>query len=60
MLNRIIDKRYGLERDTLLIGNVLPSGLPKALGDSIMSRARETGGVLECPWPGFRDPAGSA
>lgn len=55
MLRLIIDKRYDDNKDTLLIGNFAFSELAKNIGDSIASRIQETGGVIQCDWPSFRN-----
>lgn len=56
-LTYLIDKRYGMKRDTLLLANVKPSELLTRLGASIVSRMQETGGIVECNWPSFRGGA---
>ena len=43
----LMDARYREERDTLLIGNATRDALSDLLGPSIVSRMRETGGVIE-------------
>ncbi|MEE9602564.1 MAG: ATP-binding protein [Thermoguttaceae bacterium] len=54
MLNHIIDFRYGEMRDTLLIANLTPEALQESIGESIADRLRETGGIMVCDWPSFR------
>jgi DNA replication protein DnaC len=54
MLNHLIDLRYGDMRDTLIIANLQPADLKAKLGESIVDRMRETGGIIECTWPSFR------
>ena len=54
MLDYLIDLRYGDLSDTLLISNMTPDVLAKALGESISDRLRETGFVLPCKWESFR------
>lgn len=56
-LTYLIDKRYVVERPTLLIGNIKPAELQARLGASIVSRMQETGGIVECNWPSFRGGA---
>lgn len=56
MLNHLVDVRYGDAKDTLLVANHTPKTLKASLGDSVSSRLRETGGVVECKWRSFRDP----
>lgn len=57
LLTHLIDKRYGSERDTLLISNLKQEDFMAALGPSIVSRLIETGGVVNCNWPSFRTHA---
>lgn len=54
LLNNIIDHRYADERCTVVISNLTPSGLSKSLGPSILDRAAETGGLVECNWKSYR------
>jgi len=55
LLSYMIDRRYNSGRDTLLIANLLPDSLINSLGDSIVSRMSETGGIIECTWPSYRE-----
>lgn len=54
LLNELINRRYNSIADTLLISNLDPSAAEQDLGASIVSRARETGGLVECDWASFR------
>jgi DNA replication protein DnaC len=54
-LTDLIDRRYGMKKDTILISNMTRAELPAALGPSIISRLHETGGVIECNWESFRE-----
>lgn len=54
MLPDILDRRYANLTDTILISNLEPKILPESLGESIMSRIREHGGIIPCSWPSFR------
>ena len=54
LLTELINDRYADMRDTLLISNQRASDLERALGPSIVSRMRETGGIIECTWKSFR------
>lgn len=54
LLRYIIDRRYQDKKDTLLISNGEPKAIAENLGDSIMSRCNETGGLKECKWKSFR------
>jgi DNA replication protein DnaC len=47
ILTYIIDKRYSSMRPTIIIGNLTPESLISCLGDSVVSRINETGGVIE-------------
>lgn len=53
-LTRIIDKRYGALRPTILIANLKPDELTKAVGLSIASRMTESGSVVVCDWKNYR------
>lgn len=50
----IIDKRYGAMKDTILISNASKRDFDLSMGDSIISRMQETGGIIECNWGSFR------
>lgn len=55
LLTYLIDKRYGSQSDTLLIGNCKDAEEVVArVGPSIASRIQECGSVIECNWPSFR------
>lgn len=56
MLHHIIDRRYDVKRDTLLIGNLKPEALPDELGSSVLSRVMECGEIIQCEWGCFRKP----
>lgn len=55
MLRHMLDVRYGDKKDTILIANLKPDAMQESLGASICDRLRETGGIIECTWPSFRD-----
>ena len=43
--------------DTILIGNVgTPNELQELMGIPMADRIRETGGVIVCDWPSYREP----
>lgn len=42
----LVDARYGAMKDTIIITNATQSQLSSVIGDSILRRARETGGAL--------------
>jgi len=54
LLTHLIDRRYGAEKDTLLISNQTKPAFLESMGESITSRIEETGGVAECNWPSYR------
>lgn len=54
-LTDIIDRRYGMQRDTIIICNLTRQEIAAALGTSIVSRLHECGEVIECNWPSFRE-----
>lgn len=53
-LRRLIDKRYQLNRPTLLVSNERPDGLAESMGESVASRINESGGFIECKWADLR------
>jgi len=55
LLSHLVDLRYDAGRDTIIIGNIKESEVTSALGHSIVSRANETGGVVVCDWPSYRE-----
>lgn len=55
ILTELIDARYGDLTSTLLVSNQTPEGFEQSVGDSIVSRLNEAGGILKCNWPSFRD-----
>lgn len=55
LLGSLVDSRYGAMRDTVLVSNLSRREFERAIGSSIMSRMSETGGIIECNWPSFRD-----
>lgn len=59
-LRRLIDKRYGAHRPTVLIGNLDAKQFAERVGNSIVSRITEVGTVIVCDWPSFRTPKGAA
>ena len=50
----IIDHRYDQMKATILITNAEEKDLAKELGASIVSRCRESGGVVSCNWESYR------
>jgi len=51
----LLNKRYAAEKDTVLVCNLTIEQLPEVFESSILSRIQETGGVVVCDWPSFRD-----
>lgn len=54
LLTHLIDVRYDGGQDTVLISNQAESVFADGVGESIMSRLKETGGIIPCDWPSFR------
>lgn len=54
VMTDLIDRRYSMERDTILISNQTPDDFAATIGDSILSRLNEHGAILSCSWSSFR------
>ena len=54
LLYELINRRYNAISDTLIISNQDVSQLEASLGPSLISRMRETGGIINCNWDSFR------
>ena len=54
LLTHLIDGRYRAVKDTVIISNQTHNQFRKSIGTSIYSRLIETGAVIECTWPSFR------
>jgi DNA replication protein DnaC len=54
LLYELLNRRYNAMSDTLLISNQDIESLEKSLGPSLISRMKETGGIIECDWGSFR------
>jgi DNA replication protein DnaC len=54
LLYELLNRRYNDMKDTLLISNQDVGHLTAALGPSLVSRMRETGGIFECKWESYR------
>lgn len=50
----LVNIRYGAMLDTVFISNQTKKEFEANVGDSIVSRMVETGGVIECNWESFR------
>lgn len=57
-LHRIVCRRYDDVSDTLLISNDNKTDFQKLVGDRVVSRMIETGGIIEANWPSFRKAGG--
>ena len=53
-LVNLIDHRYDRMLVTLLVGNIAPNEVTARLSPSIVSRMKETGGIINCDWPSYR------
>jgi len=54
ILGHLIDRRYGAQKDTLLISNQTKENFLSSIGESAASRIRETGGMIICDWESYR------
>ena len=54
VLTDLIDRRYSMLRDTILISNQTADDFCATAGESILSRLSEHGAILECTWESFR------
>lgn len=54
LLTHLIDRRYGAQKDTLIISNQTREKFLESIGESVSSRIIETGGVAVCDWPSYR------
>lgn len=54
LFSHILDKRYCARKDTIVIGNLKPEVLSGNLGESVVSRLNETGGIVNFDWKSFR------
>ena len=55
MLSLVIDRRYDAMLDTILVTNEREEEFVKSIGPSAASRLQETGGIILCAWPSFRE-----
>jgi len=53
-LRELVSDRYHAKRDTVLISNDSHAGFAEFLGEPIVNRARQGGGIIECDWECFR------
>ena len=55
LLDHLINKRYGQMKETILISNSNQQSLENSLGPANVSRMNETGMLVSCKWPSFRE-----
>lgn len=58
VLTDLVDKRYGLCRDTILLSNQTETEFFQSIGSSVYDRVIETAGVLVCDWASYRAAPG--
>jgi len=56
VLHSLIDRRYRDMRPTILIANGTPQRLAEDVGEAVVDRMNELGGVIPMDWPSFRHP----
>lgn len=56
-LNNILDHRYDAMLVTIIIANLSLADFKTQISASIRSRAEETGGLIVCDWPSYRQAA---
>lgn len=54
LLTHLIDRRYSEKKDTLLLSNQTSKQFQEAMGESVVSRILQTGGIAVCDWESFR------
>lgn len=54
LIFELLNRRYGMMRDTLIISNLDLARFQAFVGDALVSRMNEVGGVIECNWDSFR------
>lgn len=54
ILTHILDRRYGAMAPTIIIANLTEADLMNCLGESIIDRLTETGGIIEINGPSHR------
>jgi DNA replication protein DnaC len=55
VMDHIIDKRYDAVKSTIIISNDTAAGLKQALGESVVDRMRQCGGIVEMGKKSFRE-----
>lgn len=56
-LFEMLNRRYGRQVDTILIGSQSVEQFCADIGDSLVSRMQENGCLINCTWESFRRPA---
>lgn len=54
IITHVIDRRYGANLPTIIIGNLTPESMERNLGESVVSRASETGGIIVMTGKSYR------
>lgn len=54
LLFELLNARYNSQHGTILISNETREAFGQAIGASMLDRMKETGGIIECNWPSFR------
>ena len=54
IINEIINDRYEMDRQTVLIGNVSFAEAEKILGSRVIDRVKDNGEILFFEWDSFR------
>lgn len=55
LLFELLDRRYRDMRDTVVIANQTLAEFTAGMGSALCSRMSESGGLVECTWPSFRE-----
>lgn len=55
LLTYLLDRRYGAMRPTIILSNATEATFREQVGASVWDRISETGVVLKCLWPSFRN-----
>lgn len=55
LLFQVIDKRYNAGTAVIMIANQTREEFDASMDGSILSRMNETGGIILCDWPSFRE-----
>jgi DNA replication protein DnaC len=55
VMDHVIDRRYDAMKSTIIISNDTAAGLKQALGESVVDRMRQCGGIVEMGKKSFRE-----